>query len=86
MKVYAIKELATWRYLTETRDFINDLRQADLFLDYEVAQAYCPSCCEVVEVVLMEKKEFDNHTDQVRTMVCNKPSHPHTSGDTAPSR
>lgn len=69
MKVYVVKEIRTWRYMTETRDFINDLRQADLFLDYEVAQAYCPSGCEVVEVQLMETKDIADYTKQVRKEV-----------------
>ena len=70
MKVYVVKEIRTWRYMTETRDFINDLRQADLFLNYEIAQVYCPSGCEVVEVQLMETKDLADYTKQVRKEVC----------------
>lgn len=72
MKVYVIKEISTWGYFTETRVFINDLRQADLFLDYEVAQCYCPSGCEVVEVQLMETTELTDYTKQVRKEVIEK--------------
>ena len=69
MKVYVVKELRTWRYLTETRDFINDLRQADLFLTYELAKHLCPSGCEVVECDLMETTDLADHDKQVRKEV-----------------
>lgn len=60
MKVYVIKNKQTKEYQTEVMDFIPDIRQADIFIDYNVALVYCPSDCEVIECVLMEKTEFAN--------------------------
>lgn len=69
MKVYVIKSKQTKEYQTVIMDFIPDIRQSDIFIDYEVALAYCPSDCEVVECELMEKTEFADYTKQVRKEV-----------------
>ena len=66
MKVYVIKSKQTKEYQTVVMDFIPDIRQSDIFIDYEVALAYCPSDCEVVECELMEKTELADYTKQVR--------------------
>ena len=75
MKVYVIKNKQLG-YMTETRDFINLLYQAEFFDDYELAQCYCPTMtlcdCEVVEVQLMETKELAEHDKQVRKEVCEE--------------
>ena len=71
MKVYVIKSKQTKEYQTVVMDFIPDIRQSDIFIDYEVALAYCPSDCEVVECELMEKTELTDYTKQVRKEVCN---------------
>ncbi len=71
MKVYVIKSKQTKEYQTVVMDFIPDIRQSDIFIDYEVALAYCPSDCEVVECELMEKTELADYTKQVRKEVCN---------------
>lgn len=60
MKVYVIKNKQTKEYQTEIMDFTPDIRQSDIIIDYDVALAYCPNDCEVIECVLMEKTEFDN--------------------------
>lgn len=72
MKVYVIKSKQTKEYQTVVMDFIPDIRQSDIFIDYEVALAYCPSDCEVVECELMEKTELSDHTKQVRKEVCEE--------------
>ena len=72
MKVYVIKSKQTKEYQTVVMDFIPDIRQSDIFIDYEVALAYCPSDCEVVECELMEKTELADYTKQVRKEVCEK--------------
>ena len=72
MKVYVIKSKQTKEYQTVVMDFIPDIRQSDIFIDYEVALAYCPSDCEVVECELMEKTELIDYTKQVRKEVCDK--------------
>ena len=72
MKVYVIKSKQTKEYQTVIMDFIPDIRQSDIFIDYEVALAYCPSDCEVVECELMEKTEFADYTKQVRKEVCEE--------------
>lgn len=73
MKAYVIKNKQLG-YMTETRDFINSLYQADFFDDYELAQCYCPTMtlcdCEVVEVQLMETKDLADYTKQVRKEIC----------------
>ena len=69
MKVYVIKSRQTKEYQTVVMDFIPDIRQSDIFIDYEVALAYCPSDCEVVECELMEKTELADYTKQVRNEV-----------------
>ena len=69
MKVYVIKSKQTKEYQTVVMDFIPDIRQSDIFIDYEVALAYCPSDCEVVECELMEKTELADYTKQVRKEV-----------------
>lgn len=69
MKVYVIKSKQTKEYQTVVMDFIPDIRQSDIFIDYEVALAYCPSDCEVVECELMEKTELSDYTKQVRKEV-----------------
>ena len=69
MKVYVIKSKQTKEYQTVVMDFISDIRQSDIFIDYEVALAYCPSDCEVVECELMEKTELADYTKQVRKEV-----------------
>ena len=69
MKVYVIKDKQTQEYQTVVMDFISDIRQSDIFIDYEVALAYCPSDCEVVECELIEKTEFADHDKQVRKEV-----------------
>ena len=69
MKVYVIKSKQTKEYQTVVMDFIPDIRQSDIFIDYEVALAYCPSDCEVVECELMEKTELAGYTKQVRKEV-----------------
>ena len=69
MKVYVVRELKTREYLTETRDFINDLRQAELFFDYDCAKSFSPYGCEVVEIQLMETKDLADYTKQVRKEV-----------------
>ena len=69
MKVYVIKNKQTKEYQTVVMDFIPDIRQSDIFIDYEVALAYCPSDCEVVECELMEKTELADYTNQVRKEV-----------------
>lgn len=69
MKVYVIKEISTGRYQTPTYDFIKDLRQADLFLTYELAKKLCASDCEVVEVQIMETTDIADYTKQVRKEV-----------------
>ena len=69
MKVYVIKSKQTKEYQTVVMDFIPDIRQSDIFIDYEVALAYCPSDCEVVECELMEKTELTDYTKQVRKEV-----------------
>ncbi len=71
MKVYVIKSKQTKEYQTVVMDFIPDIRQSDIFIDYEVALAYCPSDCEVVECELMEKTELADYTKHVRKEVCN---------------
>ena len=72
MKVYVIKSKQTKEYQTVVMDFIPDIRQSDIFIDYEVALAYCPSDCEVVECELMEKTELTDYTKQVRKEVCEE--------------
>lgn len=72
MKVYVIKSKQTKEYQTVVMDFIPDIRQSDIFIDYEVALAYCPSDCEVVECELMEKTELADYTKQVRKEVCEE--------------
>ena len=72
MKVYIIKSKQTKEYQTVVMDFIPDIRQSDIFIDYEVALAYCPSDCEVVECELMEKTELSDYTKQVRKEVCEE--------------
>ena len=72
MKVYVIKSKQTKEYQTVVIDFIPDIRQSDIFIDYEVALAYCPSDCEVVECELMEKTELTDHTKQVRKEFCEE--------------
>lgn len=72
MKVYVIKNKQTKEYQTEVMDFIPDIRQSDIFIDYEVALAYCPSDCEVVECELIEKTELADHDKQVRKEVCEE--------------
>ena len=72
MKVYVIKSKQTKEYQTVVMDFIPDIRQSDIFIDYEVALAYCPSDCEVVECELMEKTELSDYTKQVRKEVCDE--------------
>ena len=72
MKVYVVKEIKSWRYLTETRDFINDLRQAELFFDYDCAKSFSPYGCEVVEVQIMETKDLADYTKQVKKKVCEE--------------
>ena len=69
MKVYVIKSRQTKEYQTVVMDFIPDIRQSDIFIDYEVALGYCPSDCEVVECELMEKTELADYTKQVRKEV-----------------
>ena len=69
MKVYVIKSKQTKEYQTVVMDFIPDIRQSDIFIDYEVALAYCPSDCVVVECELMEKTELADYTKQVRKEV-----------------
>ena len=69
MKVYVIKSKQTKEYQTVVMDFIPDIRQSDIFIDYEVALAYCPSDCEVVECELMEKTELADYTKHVRKEV-----------------
>lgn len=69
MKVYVIKSKQTKEYQTVVMDFIPDIRQSDIFIDYEVALAYCPSDCEVVECELMEKNQLTDHSKQVRKEV-----------------
>ena len=71
MKVYVVKSKQTKEYQTVVMDFIPDIRQSDIFIDYEVALAYCPSDCEVVECELMEKTELTDHTKQVRKELCD---------------
>lgn len=72
MKVYVIKNKQTKEYQTVVMDFIPDIRQSDIFNDYEVALSYCPSDCEVIECSLMEKTELAEHDKQVRKQVCEK--------------
>lgn len=72
MKVYVIKSKQTKEYQTVVMDFIPDIRQSDIFIDYEVALAYCPSDCEVVECELMEKTELSDYIKQVRKEVCEE--------------
>ena len=72
MKVYVIKSKQTKEYQTVVMDFIPDIRQSDIFIDYEVALAYCPSDCDVVECELMEKTELVEYTKQVRKEVVDK--------------
>ena len=72
MKVYVVRELKTREYLTETHDFINDLRQAELFFDYDCAKSFSPYGCEVVEVELMETNKLIDYTKQVRKEVCEE--------------
>ena len=72
MKVYVVKSKQTKEYQTVVMDFIPDIRQSDIFIDYEVALAYCPSDCEVVECELMEKTELTDYTKQVRKEVCEE--------------
>ena len=72
MKVYVIKSKQTKEYQTVVMDFIPDIRQSDIFIDYEVALAYCPSDCVVVECELMEKTELADYTKQVRKEVCEE--------------
>ena len=72
MKVYVVKEISTGRYQTSAYEFIKDLRQADLFLTYELAKHLCASDCEVVEVQLMETKDLTDYTKQVRKEVCEE--------------
>ena len=72
MKVYIIKSKQTKEYQTVVMDFIPDIRQSDIFIDYEVALAYCPSDCEFVECELMEKTELSDYTKQVRKEVCEE--------------
>lgn len=72
MQVYVIKSKQTKEYQTVVMDFIPDIRQSDIFIDYEVALAYCPSDCEIVECELMEKTELADYTKQVRKEVCDK--------------
>ena len=72
MKVYVIKEISTGRYQTPTYDFIKDLRQADLFLTYELAKNFCASDCNVVEVQIMETTDIADYTKQVRKEVCEQ--------------
>lgn len=72
MKVYVIEEKVTCKYQTEAYEYIGDLRQAELFLEYEIAQAYCPSNCRVVEVQLMRTTELSDYTKQVRMEVCEE--------------
>ena len=72
MEVYVIKSKQTKEYQTVVIDFIPDIRQSDIFIDYEVALAYCPSDCEVVECELMEKTELADYTKQVRKEVCEE--------------
>ena len=72
MKVYVVKSKQTKEYQTVVMDFIPDIRQSDIFIDYEVALAYCPSDCEVVECELMEKTELADYTKQVRKEVLSE--------------
>ena len=72
MKVYVIKNKQTKEYQTVVMDFIPDIRQSNIFIDYEVALAYCPSDCEVVEGELIEKTELADHTKKVRKEVIEK--------------
>lgn len=72
MKVYVIKSKQTKEYQTVVIDFIPDIRQSDIFIDYEVALAYCPSDCEVVECELMEKTELADYIKQVRKELCEE--------------
>lgn len=69
MKVYVVKNKQTKEYQTVVMDFIPDIRQSDIFIDYEVALAYCPSDCEVVECELLEKNQLADYTKQVRKEV-----------------
>ena len=75
MKVYVIKS-CDGCYRTETGSFINDLRQAEFFLDYDVAKFYSPAMtlgdCEIVEVEIMQKKDLSDYTKQVRKEVCEE--------------
>lgn len=69
MKVYIIKNKQTKEYQTVVMDFSPDIRQSDIIIDYEVALAYCPSDCEVVECELLEKNELADHDKKVSAEV-----------------
>ena len=71
MKLYVIKDKETGAYQTPPMDYTPDIREADLFLNYELAKAYCNRCCEIVEVVLMETKELDKHEKAIKKTICN---------------
>ena len=69
MKVYVVKNDKN-EYMTETRDFIKSLWQAELFYDYECAYCYAPTGCNIVECSLMEKYQLADYAKQVRKEVC----------------
>lgn len=75
MKVYVIKS-CDGCYRAETGSFINDLRQAEFFLDYDVAKCYSPAMtlggCEIVEVEIMQTKDLADYTKQVRNELIGK--------------
>ena len=72
MKVYVIKSKQTKEYQTVVMDFIPDIRQSDIFIDYEVASKFCPTDCEVVECELIEKNQLADYTKQVRKELCDE--------------